>query len=138
MDRFERAGVTDKSKVHIDDSGNFANFVNLLNTGKYKFAVIDSMNMLRNVSNDELLQLMKEFPEVSFIIIAHANKDGKIYKGAGEIQFDVDTIIVVKQGVAETTKHRDGESGRKINIFEHTKNNNPVKIKYRIPNIFID
>lgn len=97
--------------INFDDTGTFDRLVALVNTGVYRYVVIDSINMM-NVGQDELVKLMKTFPEISWIFVAQATKGRDAYAGVAAIDHAVDTVIHTTNdkghATAELKKHRDG------------------------------
>lgn len=130
IDRMKLMGAeTDKIKF---SEGRFPELLTALNSEKFDFAVVDSMNRI-GVATEELNEMMKEFKSAqgtSFIIIAHADKTGKIYKGDSGVAHDVDTEINITEGIAQAIKHRDGETGKQVSIFpsKQFKYRNPTTI----------
>lgn len=114
-DRYKRLGLTSK-QVYFDDSGEFQQLVEYLNdNSEIKFVVIDSMNFL-DAPQLELIQLKQEFPEISFVIVAHSEKMGRHFKGDSKLAYKADTEIQMENGIAKVLKHRDAPSGREISI----------------------
>ena len=128
INRMQLMGA-DNASIKFSEGGQ-ANLIHALNAGKFKFVVIDSVNRV-DMSESELMQLIREFGEISFILIAHADKTGKIYKGSSGLAHDVDTEVNITDGIATAKKHRDGETGHPINIFSQAKNT-VQKARYRI------
>lgn len=102
------------STVYFDDSANFERLVTLINSGKYRFVVVDSINAF-NVDQQLFIDLMKSFPEVSFVLTAQTDKSRREYKGLASLDHAVDTVIRTEHrddgAVATTVKHRDGNLG---------------------------
>lgn len=90
----------------------------------FKTVVIDSLTMWGNVSEEEILDMWDEFPNINFIYNVHATKDGKAYRGYPKLSYMVDTVIIVEEGTAMTKKHRDGPAGQKYVMFTNNKYNN--------------
>lgn len=90
----------------------------------FKTIVIDSVNELYSsnghATEAEVLALKKEFPDVNWVYILQANKDGKEHRGFPKIQYLVDIEVYVENGVATTKKNRDGESRRTLRVFPGT------------------
>ncbi|WP_276974205.1 hypothetical protein, partial [Flavobacterium filum] len=102
----------------------------LENNQDLKYVVIDSVNMLRSnsrtkqiVTEDEVLALMEDFDNRSFIFIAHSVKDDTTYRGFPRLANMVDTVIHVSNGVARTKKHRDDKANNEMSIYSPVQQN---------------
>jgi adenosyl cobinamide kinase/adenosyl cobinamide phosphate guanylyltransferase len=99
------------NNINFDDVGTFDRLMTLVNTGLYRYVIIDSINMI-NVEQTKIVELMQTFPEVSWIFIAQATKGKNAYAGIQSLAHAVDTEIATSNdkgvGVAELKKHRDG------------------------------
>jgi len=97
--------------VNFDDHGTFDRLTALVNTGMYRYVIVDSINMI-NVEQQRIVDLMQTFPEVSWIFIAQATKGKNAYAGIQSLAHAVDTEISTANdkgtAVAELKKHRDG------------------------------
>lgn len=97
--------------INFDDVGTFDRLTALVNTGMYRYVIVDSINMI-NVEQTRIVELMQTFPEVSWIFIAQATKGKNAYAGIQSLAHAVDTEIATSNdkgvGVAELKKHRDG------------------------------
>lgn len=79
-------------------------------TGPYALVIIDSVNDLSSKPL-EVIQLLKEFPAQSFILIAQSDKVADKYAGPAKWKHAVDVIIEADAGTARTTKNRDNDLG---------------------------
>lgn len=97
--------------INFDDQGTFDRLTALVNTGMYRYVIVDSINMI-NVEQQRIVELMQTFPEVSWIFIAQATKGKNAYAGIQALAHAVDTEIATTNekgtGMAELKKHRDG------------------------------
>jgi hypothetical protein len=97
--------------INFDDQGTFDRLTALVNTGMYRYVIVDSINMI-NVEQTKIVELMQTFPEVSWIFIAQATKGKNAYAGIQSLAHAVDTEIATANdkgvGIAELKKHRDG------------------------------
>lgn len=97
--------------INFDDHGTFDRLVALVNTGMYRYVIVDSINMI-NAEQTRIVELMQTFPEVSWIFIAQATKGKNVYAGIQSLAHAVDTEIATANekgvGIAELKKHRDG------------------------------
>ncbi len=85
---------------------------------QYKFVFIDSINGMVNYNNhNEFIQKLKHKNLYGTVIVNQVNKDGK-FTGKNEVLHEIDTEILVEDGVAQTLKNRfDQHAPKTINIF---------------------
>ncbi len=84
---------------------NFKDIIDVLKNTQNDYVLIDSVNNL-DVQSKDVVKILTLFPKVSFIFIAHAQKDQRSYRGATELAHDVDIVVNVAEGIATTTKNR--------------------------------
>jgi predicted ATP-dependent serine protease len=80
-----------------------------LSSGRYAFAVIDSINVFARgkTTAEDVLRLRQEFPKVSFFFIGHADKSNRFAAGARDWGYLVDIEIKAHRGGrAEIVKNR--------------------------------
>ena len=70
----------------------------------YKFVVFDSVNHMQ-LTADDIADLRKEFPNVSFICIMQSTKDGN-FKGAQQFLHDCDIRVKLERPNVKQTKSR--------------------------------
>jgi hypothetical protein len=102
------------SKITFIETRNREDLRDFLKSSKVDFVFIDSINTL-NI-DDEFLELIKhENPNVSFVAIIQATKEGN-FKGAQSLEHNCDFVIRVEKGIA----HHRGRFGPEssLNIFE--------------------
>lgn len=116
-------GMTDRAKrinarapsIDVVDSSEFEDLISLLRSGQYSFVLLDSISKMSGKNDKErgarLLGLYKEFPDVSFFVIAHEGKDGRYYKGSSDLAHDTEVQIKVDSGLATTLKSHYGIGG---------------------------
>lgn len=83
-------------------------FYSELDTGEYKFAVIDSLSVIANTKNEveELFNTLKtKYPTIPFFFVLHFTKLGQYY-GSSYIEHMVDISLRAKDGKIETVKNR--------------------------------
>lgn len=107
------------ANIHFDDSKDWNNLIDDVNTLKYKFIIVDSINAI-DVKQEDFMELAKEFPELSFIFICHTTKDKKTYSGIAALEHEVDDSIMVNDGLAVTMKNRGGMK-QEFRIFPSTQ-----------------
>lgn len=99
----------------IEDK-NLDNFFNDLETGNYKFAVVDSLSVLCD-SKAEIKNFFEiietRFPTIPFFIVIHYKKDSKNYYGSTYLQHDVDIFWETKNGEVFQRKNRFINSDKK-------------------------
>jgi predicted ATP-dependent serine protease len=117
-ERAKRLNVAHSSDIILNDAMNINELrILLAKNPSIEFVGVDSLQRWDNVSEDEIEKLIKDFPNVSFVFVAQSNKAGKEYRGFSQLANTVDTVILVKDGVAKTSKHRDSESEQALYIF---------------------
>ena len=90
----------------------------VLESGRYKFCFIDSLQMSKFKDNNEELWALKQRYPIGFCCISFANGAGKV-RGSMEKQHQDDiTITFAKAGVAVTLKNRFGKVGEEFTVFE--------------------
>ncbi len=88
----------------------------------YQFVFLDSVTKLK-LSPEQLSQLEKTNPGVSFIYVFQVRKDG-MFKGRNDFQHDVDIVIEVPER-GKAVQYGRFNQGGELNIFE-TKNEQDV------------
>ena len=90
----------------------------VLDSHRYNFCFIDSLQMSRfKDNNEELWELKQRYP-MGFCCISFANGEGKV-RGSMEKQHQDDiTITFSKPGIAVTIKNRFGKVGEEFIVFE--------------------
>jgi len=87
-----------------------------LNTGQYKFCVIDSVSKLvanKSAKLHQVLDIRKEYPKVNFIFILHYKKDGKGYKGASDLEHEFDYFFEIDKETREIRTIKNRFMGKK-------------------------
>jgi DNA repair protein RadC len=83
---------------------------------KFNYVFLDSVNQLQ-LSIDDISELKKKFPTVSFVLIFQATVDGN-YRGSKDFEHLVDVSVNINdQGFAAAQKTRFGGNGT-INVFQ--------------------
>ncbi len=103
--KLELLNIDNNENFWFDDTGTLDKLKNAVISNKFKYIVIDSVNMLNSTDN-ELIELIKQNPNINFILIAHSRKDQKASKGNSMFEYYPDIIINVNQMKAITTKNR--------------------------------
>ena len=90
----------------------------VLESGRYNFCFIDSLQMsMFKDNNEELWELKQRYP-IAFCCISFANGKGNV-RGSLEKQHQDDiTITFSEVGVAKTIKNRYGKVGEEFVVFE--------------------
>ena len=86
----------------------------------FNFIFIDSLDNMR-INAVDMKEIKTNYANSALITISQSTKDGKM-RGSLEIIHDADISIAVSNGVAETTKNRFLEKGKKFNIFTNRSN----------------
>ena len=92
-----------------------------INTGKYDFVIIDSINVLEDfgvIKQKELMNLIREFDEISWVLIAQMDKTQRKHRGLAAWEFLVDTVVKLENLSAQTEKHRDGPNNRTVPVID--------------------
>ncbi len=91
----------------------------IIRTHHFRFVVIDSVTALSD-KPEAIFDMMEAFPAVTFLLIAHASKDGRKYRGLSNLGHQVDTVVMVDAGVATIPeKNRFGPVPSSMRIFPH-------------------
>ncbi|MFN8359317.1 MAG: helicase-related protein [Candidatus Kapaibacterium sp.] len=90
-----------------------------------EFVIIDSINEL-NVPEESIVDLMNDYPNVSFVFVCQSTKDGKNHSSFSNLAYKVDTEIMVENLKAVAKKHRDGRTGIEFSILDK-RAQRPVK-----------
>lgn len=91
----------------------------MIRTHKFRFVVIDSVTALSD-KPEAIFDMLDAFPATSFLLIAHASKDGRKYRGLSNLGHQVDTIVTVDAGMATIPeKNRFGPVPSSMRIFPH-------------------
>lgn len=115
--RAERLRVSpramDVSDPEIISIYNFSDVRTLLQSGKYRFVIVDSMNVVytapgKKAKIQDWIMLQNEFPKVSFVLLSHSDKHGQVYQGAADLANLCTVVINVDEHVAKITKNWDG------------------------------
>lgn len=104
-------------RLHFLETKSFDDIVKYLSTGQFRFVILDSHNTVLGASQQQLLRLMTDFPDIAFTVISRMDKENKSYKGDGNWSYDVDTFILMNDGTATAIKHRDGENEGSLQVF---------------------
>jgi len=110
------------TRIKILDARDFDILQMHLRTGKYKFCVIDSLNNFEGVSDMDVLNLMQEFPNVSFIFLSMVDKQNKA-KATKTFEHLVFAVYFTEnsktgEAIVRLKKSRYGATLREMNIFE--------------------
>lgn len=109
-DRINFIGVRSQN-VDVVDTGDPVVIEHYLATGKYSLIVIDSISRVEGTEQEKvkfMLRMYRLFPEVSFMLIAHEEKNNRTYKGSSAFAHDADIWVRVEKGIATTEKGPPG------------------------------
>lgn len=116
---------TKSDKLNFLDPNTYDNFIEEIETGKYKYVVMDSLSEVANTTAETIkeLDLSNKYKDVSFIFVLHADKDEENYIGSSKIKHKVDITIRVSKGSAIIVKNRFAASAKNnvYNIFGKKK-----------------
>lgn len=109
----------DNPHLFFADISSFEQIKNEIETNKFHFIFIDSLDTLR-IDAARLRMLREYYPQSAFITISQSTKDGKM-RGSQEIIHDADITVKVENGVAMTTKNRFYPRGTEFQVFPSTE-----------------
>lgn len=116
--KLQLLNIDNNENLWFDDTGTLEKLKNAVTSNKFKYIVIDSVNMLNSTDN-ELIELIKQNTNINFILIAHSRKDQKASKGNSLFEYYPDIIIYVDKMKAITTKNRFNKlTKNSVNILE--------------------
>ncbi len=72
----------------------------------YWAVIVDSVNQVTEDSR-EMIALAKRYPHLSWIFIAHAVKDGRMFMGRSKFEHFVDVVVSVRNGIASTDPRKN-------------------------------
>lgn len=100
--------------LFTSDAKGFEQIAKIIETGKYLFVFIDSIN--KAGLNNELMEKLKaKFPNTSFLYVIQSTKGGK-FRGSQELEHNCDVVVEVVSGIA-TQRGRYQPEGQ-LNVFE--------------------
>jgi predicted ATP-dependent serine protease len=126
----DRTCGEDISKIHLLKNNTESELWRQLNTGKYKYCVVDSLSEITNSDKKiiEFWEKVKKYPKISFILIGYARRKDKNYRGMSSIGHIVDINQSVVEGIVWNNKNRfldsDCEKTDGYNVFKKTLINN--------------
>lgn len=123
--------LNDNKRIHFIEPNTQEEFWKLLDTGLYKYAIVDSLSHIADKEKQVLLfwEKVKAHPKISFVFICHAlkSKDGKRetnYRGAATLSHIVDINQRVVDGNVWNDKNRllgkETKKAKGFNIFKRT------------------
>lgn len=115
-----------KTKVEFLENERWSELVKRLNTGKYKYCIIDSVSKIKvrgKLKTEEILSLKRQFPKVNLIFVYHYRKDGKGFKGESDFEHEHDYFIEIERGgdaifIKNRFKTKKTLEYQTINIFK--------------------
>ena len=102
--------------LHIADLRSMEEIITEVNTNRYNFIFIDSLNKL-HIDTEDLRKLRKRYQGAALITVSQSTKDSK-FRGSLEIVHDCDIAVDVREGIARTTKNRFQETPREFAVFQ--------------------
>jgi predicted ATP-dependent serine protease len=118
--------LDNNKRIHFIEPNIESEFWKILDSGIYKYAVVDSLSHIANQEKQVGIfwEKVRKYPNVSFIFICHAlkSKDGKTetnYRGASTLGHIVDINQRVVDGVVWNDKNRLlGKETKKVKGFQ--------------------
>lgn len=111
--------------IYFLDSRSTEDLKNELATGKYKYCVVDSITAICDTPKETslLFKELKEFKDVSFLFVFHADKEEANYIGSSKFKHMVDIMIdLIMPGVASIRRKNRWKSDRDNLEFDIFKN----------------
>jgi predicted ATP-dependent serine protease len=94
----------------------------MLQSGQFRFCVIDSINCIDDATDDEVMALVKEFPDIGFVFIAQTTKDRRSARGRGTNEHMAYVVLKsVVKGTSRyiiTEKNRYGPKAHEFFVFD--------------------
>lgn len=109
---------TYSENVVVEEVKRLADLDAILSAAHYDFVIVDSLTRMQ-AKDADATELQARHPRTSFAFVKHGTSDGKRPVGK-ELQYDVDTVIKVKDGLATTTKNRFGPDAT-MPVFTHRR-----------------
>lgn len=106
------------SNIDILPTRDWFEIQHFMDLDDYKAIVIDSHNELINIKRNELSEFIKALNDKVVVIITRMSKNKKDILGPSGMAYDIDTEILLSNGVATTEKHRDGVSPRTMQVIK--------------------
>lgn len=132
------------SLVMFLENSSLTEFFKELDTGAYKYCIVDSISEFAKTTKDfkALKDKLKEYPNISFFYVMHATKSKMNYKGPAEISHDSDITLACVDFQVSPDKNRlqGGDKTYVYNILKRTiyekeqdyhKKNNGKNIKIK-------
>lgn len=90
------------------EPNTWENFIEQLQTGKFTYAIIDSLSVVGDSRSSvlEKFSVYKNYPNVSFIYLLHADKTEKTYIGPSALKHNTDAVTEIIDGIAYSRKNR--------------------------------
>lgn len=111
--KLRATGVRNPNITFLDNT-TLEEFYKELDTGRFKFAVIDSLSVVAGSLSEtkELFTLLeKRYPTIPMFFVVHFTKKGQ-YFGSAWVEHMVDISLRVKDGVLTTEKNRFLRNGK--------------------------
>lgn len=122
-ERTRKLGIT-SNNLYFLETTKLDDIRAALKTGKYKYCIVDSLNVIEAEDTEQGAKIREEFPNVAFIFISHANKDGRAYAGERSLAHLFDVVVHMKSRKARITKNWFGkvsDDGEWFDLNEGTR-----------------
>lgn len=103
-DKINRLNLKSKGLNIVSECNDENKLTELLNTYKFPFVFLDSVNHMK-ITVEEMEQIKKRFPKVTFVLIFQATKAGEM-KGSLEYAHNCDIKLRIENQTATTEKNR--------------------------------
>lgn len=89
QERAKKAKVRMSNNLIIPEVTSIHVIRDYLDTGKYRFCIVDSINTIDDATDYEVTKLTKEYPKIGFLFVAQTNKNRKQARGDGRNEHNV-------------------------------------------------
>lgn len=123
QERAKMAKVRMTSNLVIPEINSISVLRNYLDTNRYRFCIVDSINTFDDATDYELTTLTKEYPHIGFLFVAQTTKDRKRSRGDGRNEHNVyATFASQRRGNARfivAEKNRYGGAVTEFFVFQN-------------------
>lgn len=89
QERAKKAKVRMSSNLVIPEVQTLKALRAYLDTGRYKFCIVDSINTIEDATDFEVTSLTKLYPNIGFLFVAQTTKDRRRSRGDGRNEHNV-------------------------------------------------
>ncbi|MBU3720548.1 MAG: hypothetical protein FGM22_07280 [Burkholderiaceae bacterium] len=89
QERAKKARVRMSGNLIIPEITDINVLRQYLDSGRYRFCIVDSINTFENATDYEVTSLTKSYPDIGFLFVAQTTKDRKRSRGDGRNEHNV-------------------------------------------------